>query len=80
MDAQLVDFMGILVVGTLISLFVQWVKAKLGTSSLGTKLVTIGLSILIGGVYFLFRETAWYATMLGILTAASTVYALILKQ
>jgi len=80
MDMQIVDFMGILVVGSVLSLFIQWAKNKHGTDTMGTKLITIGLSVVVGGVYFMFRGTEWYQTMVGVLTAASTVYALLLKK
>lgn len=80
METSLVDFMGILVVGSLTSLFIQWIKNQYGASSTETKLLTIALSVVIGAVYYLFRETVWYVTMVGILTAASTVYALLLKK
>ena len=80
MEPQLVDFMGILVVGTLLSLLVQYLKKKFGTDTMGTKLMTIGLSIAIGAGYYFLRDTALLQTLIGVLTAASAVYALILKK
>ena len=77
---QIADFLGILVVGSVLSIVISWIKEKFGTESNSTKLVTIGLSVVVGGAYFLFWETVWWATMIGILTAASTVYALVLKK
>lgn len=73
------DFLGIAVVGGLLSLVIQFIKNKLGTDSTATKILTIVLSIIVGGAYFLLRDTVWYATIVGILAASSTVYALILK-
>jgi len=77
---QIQDFFGILIVGVLVSLVVDWAKAKFGVQSLKTKLLVVGLSILTGGFYFLFRETPWFQSMVGVLTSASAVYALILKK
>lgn len=74
------DFLGIGIVGVLLSAVIEVIQARLGSSSLKTKFITIGLSILVGGAYFLIRETVWWATILGVLASASTVYAILLKD
>lgn len=73
------DFIGISVVGGLLSLVIQFIKGKLGTESLGTKVLTVVLSIIVGGAYFFVRDTVWYPSILGVLAASSTVYAMFLK-
>jgi len=73
------DFLGIAVVGSALSLLIQWLKQKFGTDSTKTKALTIGLAIVVGGVYTFLQGTTYWTTILGILGAASTVYALFLK-
>lgn len=77
MDAQ--DFLGIAVVGALLAVVIQGLKKWFGTESLATKALTILLSIVVGGVYVWLRSTVYYQTVLVILGASSTVYALLLK-
>lgn len=64
----------------MLSLFIQWIKDKLGTDSLGTKLLTVGLALLVGGLIYFFQDTAYWETAIGVLAAASTVYAFFLKK
>lgn len=72
-------FLQLAIVGSVLSFFMEAIKAKFGPSSLSTKGLTIGLSIVLGaGVYFTFGTPVWTAAV-GILAAASTVYALLLK-
>jgi len=80
MDTSLVDFVGIAIVGTGLSLIIQIIKNHWGIESNKTKLLTILLSILVGGFYFALRGTVLYETIIGILAASSTVYALILRK
>ena len=74
------DLLQIGVVGAALSGLVQVLKAKLGTDSLKTKLLTVGLAVLVGGAYWLLRDTNLWKTILGVLASASTVYALLLKK
>lgn len=77
---EIADFLAIGIVGVLLSVVIEIIQAKFGTSSLKTKAVAIGLSLGLGAVYVLFRDTSWWMTFLTILGAASTVYALVLKD
>lgn len=74
------DFLGIMVVGTGLSLVVEMIRQRLGPDSQRTKLITIGLSVLVGTGYYLLRDTVLWQTVLGILMAASTVYAFFIKK
>lgn len=74
------DFLGIMVVGTGLSLVVEMIRQRLGPDSQRTKLITIGLSVLVGTGYYLLRDTVLWQTILGILMAASTVYAFFIKK
>lgn len=78
MDIQ--EFLGIAVIGTLLSLLVQALKNKLGTTSIATKLLTVVLAIVVGGLYVWLRSTPVFQTVLTVLTVASTVYALFIKE
>lgn len=74
------NFLEIGIVGVLLSLFVQVMKGKFGTNSNGTKLLTVLLSLVVGGLYTYLQQTNLIETVAGVLAAASTVYALILKK
>jgi len=74
------DFLAITIVGALLSGVVEFTKGMFGESSTKTKLIVIGLSILVGGIYAFLRSTVYWATMVIVLTSASTVYALLLKK
>jgi len=77
---ELQDFIGIAIVGSGLSLLVQYLKQKLGTTSWVTKFMLVGLSLLVGGLYVWVRATNWYGSVLGVLGAASTFYAFFLKR
>jgi len=74
------DFLAITIVGALLSGVFEFTKGMFGESSTKTKLIVIGLSILVGGIYAFLRSTVYWTTMIMVLTSASTVYALILKK
>lgn len=71
------DFIGISIVGIVLSIAFNYFKA---TSGIKSKLWAVGLSIVVGAIYVLLRDTVWWTTMLGILASASTVYALFLRE
>lgn len=73
------DFLGIAVVGALLSVFVQVIKTKFGTSGNSTKLLTIALALVIGGAYVWLRSTPYFETAILVLTTSSAVYALVMK-
>lgn len=70
----------IAIVGAILSGIIQFTKAKLGTSSNQTKIVTVVLALVVGAVIYLFQSTEYWETALGILASASTVYAFLLKK
>jgi len=70
---NITDFLAIGIVGVFLSLIFQYVKGKYA------KLWIVLLSIVIGGAYVYFRQTVWWVTIVQVLMAASTVYALFLK-
>jgi len=70
------DFLGIAIVGAGLSLAIEWLTNKWGTTSSGAKAIAIVLSVIVGGAYWFFSGTAIWQSVLGVLAAASTVYAL----
>lgn len=73
------NFLGIGIVGAALSGIIQFIKVKWETSGLKVKLLTILLSVLVGWLYVALQGTPIWATILGVLAAASTVYAFFLK-
>lgn len=74
------DFLGIGIVGVAASLIIEAINLKLGVTSVRAKVLTLAVAIALGTFYFLARDTAWWMTVLGVLGAASTVYAFFLKK
>lgn len=74
------DFLAIAIVGATVSFAVQWVKARYNMGSNASKLSAIGLSVVVGSIYWFLRETAIWESILGVLASASTVYAMFFKE
>lgn len=74
------DLLQIAIVGALLSGLIQLIKAKLGTSSLQTKLLTALLALAVGAGYWLLRDTNLLKTIAGILAASQIVYGFILNK
>lgn len=73
------ELLDVAIVGIVLSGAVQLIKKYFGTSSIKTKVITVGLSILVGAIIYFFQGTAVWQSALGVLAAASTVYALLIK-
>lgn len=73
------DFLGIAIVGIIAALIIEGINKLVKPESTLAKGITVVASIVIGGLYFLFKDTIWWQTMLGVLASASTVYAFFLK-
>lgn len=74
------NFLGIAIVGSALSLLMQWAKAHLGGYPLGNKLVIVAASLVVGSAYYFLQDTAYWQTVLGVLASASTFYAFFLKK
>lgn len=70
------QFIAITVVGGFLTAVIDIIKSQWGTSSNQTKLVTLALSVVVGTVYVWLQSTPYFQTVVLILGAASTVYAL----
>ena len=74
--------MGILeitIVGAILSGVIALLKKKFGTEGWQTKALTIVLALMVGAVIYFFQETAYWETVMGVLAAASTVWAFLKK-
>lgn len=76
---NITEFIAIAVVGAFLSIVIEIIKNKWGTSSNVTKLLTLGLALVVAGAYVWVRSTPYFETVLLVLTCASTVYAFFLK-
>jgi len=76
---NITDFLAIAVVGAILSVVVQIIKGSFGTESNTTKLITIALALIVGGLYVWIRSTPYFETAILVLTSASAVYALVMK-
>lgn len=74
-----IDFASLAIVGAIVSVFVQFVKSAAGTSRTWTIVTLILSSLLAGGIYIQFRGTNVWAVALEILTAANTVYGIVIS-
>lgn len=73
-------FLGIAIVGASLSFVIELVTSRIGANSAGSKAVAIGLSVVVGGLYWYLSGTAIWQSVLGVLAAASTVYALFINK
>lgn len=74
---NITDFLAIGIVGAALSMVFQYFKT---TSGFKAKVWTVVLSVIVGSTYVYFRQTVWWETIVGVLVASSTVYALFLKS
>lgn len=77
---SLQNLLGIGIVGGMVTLIVDAVKAKLGARPNVVKAVTIGFSLLFGTAYVLIRDTSWFPTIVSVLASATTIWAFFLKK
>lgn len=70
-------FTEIAVVGIILSLVYEGIQRTFGSpeNSLTSKAIVVVLSIVVGGAYFFLNGTVIWQNILGVLAAASTVYA-----
>ena len=72
---QINDLLAIGIVGVFLSFLIELLQAKFGTGKNATKALTIALAFVVGSAYYFLKETPYWVTIIGVLTAASTVYA-----
>lgn len=75
----LTSFLSIGIVGAALSMATQWLQDKYGVEGTETKVIAIVGSVILGGAIWFLQGTEIWASILGVLAAASTVYAFIFK-
>lgn len=76
---NLTDLLSIGIAGAGLSFIVNALKTRFGTEGLKTKGLTILLAIVVGAAFYFFQGTSIWTSIIGVLMAASTVYAFFLK-
>ena len=74
------SLLAIAIVGGFASVVIDVIKARFGTASNITKLITLGMSFGIGIIWVWIQSTPYIETVLLTLGSASTVYAFFLKK
>lgn len=78
MELDLVtQFLSIGIVGAGLSYLTQWLQEKYGVQGNETRLIALVGSVLLGAVVWFLQGTEVWASILGVLGAASTVYAMV---
>lgn len=67
------------ILGITASLIMEWIKSKWGPTSTTSKFIIIALSLVLGTIYVLIKDTQFFITVLAILAAASLIYAFFMK-
>lgn len=80
MNLGIVDFFALGLIATGISIVLQYLKNRFGSDSAATKIVLILISVVFAVGYWLVRDTAIWVNIVEILTIASTVYAIFIKD
>lgn len=74
------DFISIGIIGAVLSTLIECVQRIFGVTSGWTKVLSISLSFVIGTAYYFLSTTPYWPTVLGVLGAASTVYAILFNS
>lgn len=77
MDIQ--EFLGIAVVGALLSLVIEVITKKVNNPTV-SKAITLVLSIIVAGAYVWVRSTPYFQTVIVVLGTASIVYGFFLNK
>lgn len=73
------SFLSIGIVGAALSYATQWLQDKYGVEGNQTRVIAIGGSVVLGAAVWFLQGTEIWASILGVLAAASTVYAFVFK-
>lgn len=78
METELVtQFLSIGIVGAALSYLTQYLQEKFGVEGNETRIIAIVGSVLLGAVVWFLQGTEVWASILGVLASASTVYAFV---
>ena len=74
------DFLSIGLVGVIVWSLTEFVSRKFNVGGTQAKLVAVGLSVAFGTLVVVLQQTQYWPTIVGVLTTASTIYAMLLKK
>lgn len=74
------DVISLAIVGAFVSALVQLIKNYVGTSRNWTIVVVVVLSLVAGGIYYMFGNTQLWQAALQILLYANLVYGFIISR
>jgi hypothetical protein len=74
------DIGSLLIIGVLVSLFVQWIKNVAGAGEYTTLAMVAGVSLIVGLFYQLFNTAPWWEGMLQTLAYAGAAYTFIIQR
>ena len=80
METEIINLLSLGVIGTLITWLVDYLKTISYLKGVRTKVVVAALSVVLGSVFALARDTEWWATAVVILMASQTVYGFFVKK
>ena len=79
-NMDITTFLSIGIIGVIASLVIQGLKKAYGTNSFKTKVLTVVVALVIGGLYTLADTLGFLQSFVAVLTASSTIYAFFIKK
>lgn len=73
------EIVNLAIVATVLSLFVQLVKANSNFNALGIRFMVVVLSLLAGTFYYFLGDTEFWTISLEVLALANTAYLFLIK-
>ena len=77
METAVEQILSFAIVGGLLSTLIQIIQVRFGAEGNTTKMLAIGLSVVLGTIIWALAGTTLWTSILGILAAANTMYALV---
>ena len=77
---DITNFLGIAIVGIFVSVIINALKNIFKTGSLANKAITLVFCVAFATGYWFLSKASYWETVVGILAAASTFYAFVLKN
>jgi len=74
------DFLGIAVVGSAASLFIEFLKKRYGDYAFKSRIAVLVASVILGAGYWFIRDTQLLNSIIGVLVSTSTFYAFFINK
>ena len=75
---EIQEVLNLAIVGGILSWVLEYATTNFSENQ--SKMITIGLSILVGFIYWFLSQTGLWQSVLGVLVSASTIYAFVMKS